>query len=176
MPSNHLILCHSLLLLPSIFPSIRVFSNESALKVRLIYSRKTMLQFKENNSHLYWHLGTLAPSQNFACVFRSNHKHLPSWETPWRKTVFPTPDWVQSQCTPSKMLVAQLCPTLCDPHGPTRLLCPWNSSGKNTGVGCHFLSPGDLPNPGTEPGSLALQVDSLLSKPPGKPHINIKFY
>ena len=31
MPSNHLILCHSLLLLPSIFPSIRVFSNELAL-------------------------------------------------------------------------------------------------------------------------------------------------
>ena len=34
MPSNHLILCHSLLLLPSIFPSIRVFSNESALCIR----------------------------------------------------------------------------------------------------------------------------------------------
>ena len=34
MPSNHLILCHTLLLLPSIFPSIRVFSNESALHVR----------------------------------------------------------------------------------------------------------------------------------------------
>ena len=33
-PSNHLILCHSLLLLPSIFPSIRVFSNESALCIR----------------------------------------------------------------------------------------------------------------------------------------------
>ena len=33
MPSNHLILCHSLLLLPSIFPSIRVFSNESALPI-----------------------------------------------------------------------------------------------------------------------------------------------
>ena len=31
MPSNHLILCHPLLLLPSIFPSIRIFSNESAL-------------------------------------------------------------------------------------------------------------------------------------------------
>ena len=31
MPSNHLILCHPLLLLPSIFPSIRVFTNESAL-------------------------------------------------------------------------------------------------------------------------------------------------
>ena len=34
MPSNYLILCHPLLLLPSIFPSIRVFSNESALHIR----------------------------------------------------------------------------------------------------------------------------------------------
>ena len=34
MPSNHLILCHPLLLLPSIFPRIRVFSNESALHIR----------------------------------------------------------------------------------------------------------------------------------------------
>ena len=33
IPSNHLILCHPLLLLPSIFPSIRVFSNESALRM-----------------------------------------------------------------------------------------------------------------------------------------------
>ena len=35
MPSNHRILCHPPLLLPSIFPSIRVFSNESALRIRL---------------------------------------------------------------------------------------------------------------------------------------------
>ena len=34
MPSNNLILCHPLLLLPSIFPSIRVFSSESALRIR----------------------------------------------------------------------------------------------------------------------------------------------
>ena len=34
MPSSYLILCHPLLLLPSIFPSIRVFSNESALRIR----------------------------------------------------------------------------------------------------------------------------------------------
>ena len=34
MPSNHLILCHPLLLLPSIFPSIRIFSNESTLHMR----------------------------------------------------------------------------------------------------------------------------------------------
>ena len=34
MPSNHLILCHLLLLLPSVFPSIRIFSNESAPRIR----------------------------------------------------------------------------------------------------------------------------------------------
>ena len=34
MPSNHLILCHPLLLLPSVFPSIRVFANESVLHIR----------------------------------------------------------------------------------------------------------------------------------------------
>ena len=34
MPSNHLILCYPLLLLPSVFPSIRVFSNESVLRIR----------------------------------------------------------------------------------------------------------------------------------------------
>ena len=34
MPSNHLMLCHPLLLLPSIFPSIRVFSSESVLRIR----------------------------------------------------------------------------------------------------------------------------------------------
>ena len=34
MPSNHFILCHPILLLPSVFPSIRVFSNESALLIR----------------------------------------------------------------------------------------------------------------------------------------------
>ena len=35
----------------------------------------------------------------------------------------------------------QSCPTLCDPHRrqPTRLTRPWDSPGKNTGVGCHFL-------------------------------------
>ena len=36
--------------------------------------------------------------------------------------------------------------------------------------GLPFPSPGDLPNPGIEPGSPALQADSLLSEPPGKFH------
>ena len=36
-----------------------------------------------------------------------------------------------------------------------RLLCPWDSPGKNTGVGYHALPPGDLSDPGIEPASLA---------------------
>ena len=47
---------------------------------------------------------------------------------------------------------------------PARLLCPWDSPGKNTGVGCHLLLPGNLTDPGNEPGSPALQVDSLLTE------------
>ena len=58
------------------------------------------------------------------------------------------------------------------PHGqqPTRLLCPWNFSGKNTGVGCHFLLR-DLPNPGIEPmsfGSPALTERFVTTVPPWK--------
>ena len=47
--------------------------------------------------------------------------------------------------------------------------CPWDSPGKNTGVGCHALLQGNLPNPGIEPRSPALQADCLPSEAPGKP-------
>ena len=47
----------------------------------------------------------------------------------------------------------QWCLTL-KPHGPTRLLCPWDSPGKNTGVGCCFLLQGLFPTQGSNPASL----------------------
>ena len=67
------------------------------------------------------------------------------------------------------MKVTQLHPTLCDPMD-----CPWNSPGQNTGVGRVAFpfsrgSPGDLPNPGVEPRSPALQVNSLPAEISGKP-------
>ena len=69
-----------------------------------------------------------------------------------------------------KVLVSQSCLTLCDPMDcDPKLLCPWNSPGKNTGVGSHSLSPGDLSDSGIKLGSLALQEDSLPSEPPGRP-------
>ena len=52
MPSNHLILCHPLLLLPSIFPSIRVFSNESALCIRWPKYWNFSFNISPSNEHL----------------------------------------------------------------------------------------------------------------------------
>ena len=45
--------------------------------------------------------------------------------------------------------VAQLCPTLCDPMDPARLLCQWDFLGKNTEVGCLFLLHGFFPTQGS---------------------------
>ena len=54
MPSNHLILCRPLLLLPSIFPSIRVFSNESVLPIR--WPKYWSFSFSISPSNEYWGL------------------------------------------------------------------------------------------------------------------------
>ena len=56
----------------------------------------------------------------------------------------------------SESEVAQSCPTLCDPvdcRPPgSRLLCPWDFPGKNTGAGCHFLLQGIFPTQGSNLG------------------------
>ena len=57
MPSNHLILCHPLLLLPSIFPRIRVFSNESALHIRRPKYWSFSFNISPSNEHpglIFW--------------------------------------------------------------------------------------------------------------------------
>ena len=51
MPSNHLILCHPFLLLLSIFPSIKVFSNESALRIRWPKYWSFSFNFSPSNEH-----------------------------------------------------------------------------------------------------------------------------
>ena len=56
--------------------------------------------------------------------------------------------------------------------GPPRLLCPWDSTGKNTGVDCHALLLGIFPTQGSNPHLLNLpylQAGSLPLAPPGKP-------
>ena len=51
MPSNHLILCHPRLLLPSIFPNIRVFSNESTLRMRWPKYWSFSFNIRPSNEH-----------------------------------------------------------------------------------------------------------------------------
>ena len=50
----------------------------------------------------------------------------------------------------------------------TRLLCPWEFPGKNTGVGCHFLLQGIFPTQGWNPCLFHCQADSFTTVPPGK--------
>jgi len=70
--------------------------------------------------------------------------------------------------------VTQLCLTLCDPMdcSPTRLLCPWDSPGKNPGVGFHAFLQGDLPKLGIEPMSFdpCIAGGSFTAELPGKTH------
>ena len=71
-------------------------------------------------------------------------------------------------CSCVCVLATQLCPTL-QPHGlwPSRLLSPWGSPGKNTGVGCHFLLQGIFLTQGLNPGLPHCRQILYLSEPPG---------
>ena len=67
------------------------------------------------------------------------------------------------------------------PHGlqPTRLLCPWNSAGKNSGTGWHSLLHGIFPTQGSNPCLLSLlhrQAGSLPLARPGKPSTSIPHF
>ena len=64
--------------------------------------------------------------------------------------------------------IAQSRPTLCDPMDCSQAPLPMGFSRQEYWSGFPFLSPGDRPNPGTEPRSPAFQADSLLSESPGK--------
>ena len=70
-------------------------------------------------------------------------------------------------------LTVQSCPTLCDPMDckPARLLCPWDSPGKNTGVGCHFLLQGISPTQGSNLGLLHCRQMLYPLSHQGSPYI-----
>ena len=128
MPSNHFSLCCPLLLLPSVFPTIRVFSNSSALCIRW---------------PKYW-------SFNFSICPSNEYSGLISFMIDWfdllavqgtLKTL------LQHQSSKASIYVCCCCcfasvmSKSSPPHGlqPTRLLRPWDFPGKSIGVGCHCL-------------------------------------
>ena len=91
MPFNHLILCHSLLLLPSIFPSIMVYSNESALRSRWPKYLSFSFSISLSNEHpgpisfgMYW-LDLLAVQGTLKSLLQHH-----SWKASilWRSAFF----------------------------------------------------------------------------------------
>ena len=77
------------------------------------------------------------------CVFTTED----FWTLLWHKVVFI--NWLLFGFELCCAKLLQLCLTLCDPMEPTRLLCPWDSPGKNTGGGCHALLQRIFPTQGS---------------------------
>ena len=83
MPSSHLILCHPLLLLPSIFPSIRIFSNESALHIR----GPKYWSFNFNISPSNEHPGLISFRMDWLDLLESPRDSQESYPTPQFKSI-----------------------------------------------------------------------------------------
>ena len=161
MPSNHFILCRPLFLLPSVFPSIRVFSDESALHIRwpkywsfnfsISPSNESseLIFFRIDWFDLFAVQGTLKSllqhHSSKASIFNENRfqqKPCASYRilivASW--LIYSGIAWCGGLVAKSK-LVASL------------LLFPWDFPGKNTGVGYHFLQ-GIFPTQGLKAGLL----------------------
>ena len=121
------------------------------------------------NPRLCSHRQTQERLSHHSKKFRKHQAvHPPIYGSPW-----PSLSNGVHACSAASVLSDSL-----QPHAlqPARLLGPWDSSGKNTGVGCHALLQGNLPNPGIKPMSLAapaLQAYSLLLSHQGSNYLGV---
>ena len=90
MPSNHLILCCPLLLLPSIFPSIRVFSNESVLHVRGPWNYEPCHAGPPKMDGSWWRVLTKCGPLEKGMA---NHFSILALRTPWTVWKYSTYKW-----------------------------------------------------------------------------------
>ena len=173
MPSSHLIHCRPLLLPPSIFPSVRVFSDESALRIRwpkywefqhqsFQWTPRTDLlqdglvgspwspKFKTCSTIVQKHqfFGAQLSSQS------NSHIHTRPLEKP--------EPWLDGSVVSNSLRPHELY--------PARLLCPWESPGKNIGVDCNTLLQGIFLTQGSNPGLLHYRW-ILYSWATGKVHM-----
>ena len=139
MLSNHLILCHPLLLLPSIFPNIRVFSKESALHIRWPKYQSLNISLSNEYSELIsfridW-FDLLAVQGTLKRLLQ----HDSSKALILQGSAFFMVKLSHPYLTAAASESLQSCLTV-GPYGPqpTRLPCFWDSPGKNTGVGCPY--------------------------------------
>jgi len=121
MPSNPLILYYPLLLPPSVFPSITVFSNESVLRIRW---------------PKYW-------SFSFSISHSNEYSGLISFRMDWLDLLAvqrALKSLLQHHSSKASVLSVQLFETPWTVA--TRLLCAWDSPGTSIGIGSHFLLQG----------------------------------
>ena len=176
MPSNRLILCRPLLLPPSIFPSIRVFSNESALRIRWPkYRSFNFREFSSFRKSFCCFCVFLITASPFTLRFPGRHnpwtplRHHSTEQNVYTKPHFcsqtSNPHLLQRQADslPSeppgkapcmaespqkvKVKVAHSCLFDCD-----SMDCPWNSPGQTTGVHSLSLLQGVFPTQRSNPG------------------------
>ena len=87
-------------------------------------------------------MASIAPKLKPICIYSWWYLYSSCNASPTHFLFF----WQSATSVSQSVLVAQSFLTLCDPmdlmEPPARLLCPWDSPGKNTGVGCHFLLQG----------------------------------
>ena len=94
-------------------------------------------------------------------------------DTPSSSQFFFLQVWIQRErhtpfiSTPLRLVLSHV--RLCDPMNPAGLFCPWDSPGRTTGVGCHFLLQGIFPTQGLTLSLLRWQVDSLPLNRQGSP-------
>ena len=141
MPSKHLVLRHLLLLLPSILPGTRVFSNDLALRIRW---------------PKYWSFNT-SPSNEYSGLisFRIDWFDVLAVRGTLKKVKVKLLSRVQLFVTPWTVTYQAS-------------LSMGFFSGKSTGVGCHFLLQGIFSTQGSNPGLPPCRQMPLPSEPPGE--------
>ena len=155
MPSTHLIFCRPLLLLPSIFPSIRVFSNESVLRIR--WPKYWCFSFRISPSNEYsglisfgmeW-LDLLAVQGTLKSLLQ-HHSHK-YWKRKFQYSFLPK--LIKGWDSQPKGWM--------DKQNVTRLL---GFSGQEYWSGLLCPPPGDLPDPGIEPDPVFLKSPALAGR------------
>ena len=104
MPSSHLILCHPLLLLPPISPNIRVFFNESTLRMRWPKYSMNLKRSKHMHTSLVWGSKQSSPGKGCRVLEDSTDELLPGMGSSWDWTRFEEPlsPWYTWNVGPNK--------------------------------------------------------------------------